>query len=110
MCFKATGVALAKVARPSDGRQILDGTGSDARVKSSPALPDERSGTAVYKFPCVDTIWGPEVRSIGKVMGVWRTFAKAFSKVMLGSQLRKSGHALLSVREATKPGGRFPNC
>ena len=37
------------------------------------------------KFPGVDPILGPEMRSTGEVMGVGRTFAEAFSKAMLGS-------------------------
>ncbi|HEN1305920.1 TPA: carbamoyl phosphate synthase large subunit, partial [Klebsiella pneumoniae] len=56
------------------------------------------------KFPGVDPILGPEMRSTGEVMGVGRTFAEAFAKAMLGSSssLKKKGRALLSVREGDK--------
>ena len=56
------------------------------------------------KFPGVDPILGPEMRSTGEVMGVGRTFAEAFSKAMLGSQskVKTPGRALLSVREGDK--------
>jgi carbamoyl-phosphate synthase large subunit len=56
------------------------------------------------KFQGVDPILGPEMRSTGEVMGVGRTFAEAFSKAMLGAQsnMKKSGRALLSVREGDK--------
>src|SRR5471032_752195 len=56
------------------------------------------------KFPGVDPILGPEMRSTGEVMGVGRTFADAFAKAMLGSQstMKRSGRALLSVRQGDK--------
>lgn len=56
------------------------------------------------KFPGVDPLLGPEMRSTGEVMGVGRTFAEAFAKAQLGSSstMRKSGRALLSVREGDK--------
>ena len=53
------------------------------------------------KFPGVDTILGPEMKSTGEVMGVGKTFAEAFIKSQLGASviLPKSGKAFLSVRE-----------
>ncbi|MEZ0330835.1 MAG: carbamoyl phosphate synthase large subunit, partial [Methylophilaceae bacterium] len=52
------------------------------------------------KFPGVDTILGPEMKSTGEVMGVGRTFAEAFVKAQLGSgdKLPKGGKAFISVR------------
>lgn len=56
------------------------------------------------KFPGVDPLLGPEMRSTGEVMGVGRTFAEAFAKAQLGSNstMKKHGRALLSVREGDK--------
>jgi carbamoyl-phosphate synthase large subunit len=57
------------------------------------------------KFPGVDTILGPEMKSTGEVMGVGHTFAEAFVKSQLaaGVRLPKSGKAFLSVRDEDKP-------
>jgi len=57
------------------------------------------------KFPGVDTILGPEMKSTGEVMGVGQTFAEAFVKSQLaaGVRLPKSGKAFLSVRDEDKP-------
>src|SRR5207244_9950081 len=59
----------------------------------------------VMKFPGVDTILGPEMKSTGEVMGVGETFAEAFVKSQLaaGIRLPKGGKAFLSVRNADKP-------
>jgi carbamoyl-phosphate synthase large subunit len=56
------------------------------------------------RFPGVDTVLGPEMRSTGEVMGLDTDFATAFAKSQLGSgtQLPKSGTAFISVREADK--------
>ncbi len=57
------------------------------------------------KFPGVDTVLGPEMKSTGEVMGVGETFGEAYAKAQegAGSLLpRKGGKALLSVREADK--------
>ena len=56
------------------------------------------------KFPGVDTILGPEMKSTGEVMGVGHTFAEAFVKSQLGAGVRlpKSGKAFLSVRNEDK--------
>src|SRR6185369_5291380 len=56
------------------------------------------------KFPGVDTILGPEMKSTGEVMGVGKTFAEAFvkSQIAAGARLPKGGRAFLSVRNADK--------
>lgn len=59
------------------------------------------------KFPGVDPILGPEMRSTGEVMGVGDTFAEAYAKSELATQapqITHSGSALISVRDADKPG------
>lgn len=100
---KATGVPLAKVAARVMVGQTLAQQGVTEEV-----IPPYYSVKEVVlpfnKFPGVDPILGPEMRSTGEVMGVGRTFAEAFAKAMLGSSstMKKSGRALLSVREGDK--------
>ena len=57
------------------------------------------------KFPGVDTILGPEMRSTGEVMGVGESFGEAFVKSQLaaGVKLAESGRAFISVKNADKP-------
>ena len=57
------------------------------------------------KFPGVDTILGPEMKSTGEVMGVGSTFGEAFAKSLEGGSVRlpRGGKALISVREADRP-------
>ena len=101
---KATGVPIAKIAaRVMAGERL-----------SSFALP-ERPGTghvsvkeAVFpfsRFPGVDIILGPEMKSTGEVMGIARDFRSAFAKSQLGAgvQLPTAGTVLLSVKERDKP-------
>ena len=54
------------------------------------------------KFPGVDTVLGPEMKSTGEVMGSGKTFGEAFAKATdgAGTQLPRKGRALLSVRDA----------
>ncbi|HTI46231.1 MAG TPA: carbamoyl phosphate synthase large subunit, partial [Casimicrobiaceae bacterium] len=56
------------------------------------------------KFPGVDTILGPEMKSTGEVMGVGETFAEAFLKSQLGAGIRlpESGKVFISLRNADK--------
>jgi carbamoyl-phosphate synthase large subunit len=58
------------------------------------------------KFPGVDVILGPEMKSTGEVMGVGDTFAEAFVKSQLAASVKlpKSGKVFISVREADKAG------
>jgi carbamoyl-phosphate synthase large subunit len=58
------------------------------------------------KFPGVDPILGPEMKSTGEVMGTGETFADAFAKAQLaaGDPAPRSGTLLISVRDADKPG------
>jgi len=57
------------------------------------------------KFPGVDTILGPEMKSTGEVMGVGKTFGEAFVKAQLGAgvKLPKSGKVFISVKASDKP-------
>jgi len=57
------------------------------------------------RFPGVDTLLGPEMKSTGEVMGIARSFAAAFAKAQLaaGVELPASGTAFLSVKDRDKP-------
>jgi carbamoyl-phosphate synthase large subunit len=57
------------------------------------------------KFPGVDTILGPEMKSTGEVMGVGKTFGEAFVKSQLGAgtKLPRSGKVFLTVKNGDKP-------
>ena len=100
---KATGVPLAKVAA-----RVMAGKTLAQQGVTKEVIPPYYSVKEVVlpfnKFPGVDPLLGPEMRSTGEVMGVGRTFAEAFAKGTAGQQLHheKQGRALLSVREGDK--------
>jgi len=96
---KACGLQLAKVA----ARCMIGTKLKDQGVRKEIVPPYYSVKEAVFpfiKFPGVDTILGPEMKSTGEVMGVGRTFAEAFVKSQLGSgdKLPKGGKAFVSVR------------
>src|SRR5687768_2523161 len=101
---KATGRPLAKIAaRCMVGRSL-----SDQGVVGEIVPPYYSVKEAVFpfiKFPGVDTILGPEMKSTGEVMGVGETFGEAFVKSQLaaGVRLPTSGKVFLSLRNADKP-------
>src|SRR6185436_14324323 len=89
---KATGMALAKMA----ARCMVGQTLHSQRVGGEVIPPYFSVKEAVFpfiKFPGVDTILGPEMKSTGEVMGVGTTFAEAFVKSQLaaGVKLPASG-------------------
>ncbi len=100
---KATGVSLAKVAaRVMTGRTLADlGLSADLDVAGvfvkSPVFP-------FVRFPGVDTILGPEMKSTGEVMGASSAFGTAFAKAQLavGQRLPQSGTAFVSVNNEDK--------
>jgi len=97
---KATGRPLAKIAAKVMAGHSLDELGiQDIEVPRHVAV--KQSVFPFTKFPGVDTILGPEMRSTGEVMGIADTFARAFYKSMLsaGLDVRLPGDA-----DATKPG------
>ncbi len=100
---KATGLALAKIAA-----RCMAGKSLDAQGVTHEVLPPYYSvKEAVFpfiKFPGVDTILGPEMKSTGEVMGVGKTFGEAFVKSQLaaGVKLPKTGRAFISVRNSDK--------
>jgi carbamoyl-phosphate synthase large subunit len=100
---KATGVPLAKIA----ARCMVGRTLAQQGVKGE-VIPGYFSvKEAVFpfvKFPGVDTILGPEMKSTGEVMGVGKTFGEAFVKSQLAAsaKLPETGTAFISVRDGDK--------
>ncbi|MBV8649288.1 carbamoyl-phosphate synthase large subunit [Paludibacterium sp.] len=102
---KATGVPLARVAARAMAGITLAEQGVAREVV--PAYYSVKEAVFPFiKFPGVDTVLGPEMKSTGEVMGVGKTFAEAFVKSQLaaGDVLPKSGKVLLSVRDTDKNG------
>ena len=101
---KATGVPLAKTAaRVMVGRSLAElGLVDDLDVAGvfvkTPVFP-------FVRFPGVDTILGPEMKSTGEVMGVASSFGAAFAKAQLaaGQRLPNAGRAFISVNDDDKP-------
>lgn len=101
---KATGIQLAKVA----ARCMVGQTLASQGIKSEVTPPYFSVKEAVFpfvKFPGVDTILGPEMKSTGEVMGVGKTFGEAFVKSQLGAgtKLPTSGKVFLTVKNNDKP-------
>ena len=100
---KATGVSLAKIAaRCMAGQSLLDQGVSP--VKLSAYFAVKKPVFPFAKFPPVDPILGPEMRSTGEVMGVGLCHGEAFAQAQLavGQCLPSSGVAFLSVRDNDK--------
>jgi len=102
---KATGVALAKVAARCMAGRSLDAQGIRGEVVP-PYVAVKEAVFPFIKFPGVDTILGPEMKSTGEVMGVGDSFGEAFVKSQLaaGVRLPRGGRAFISVRDPDKPG------
>lgn len=101
---KATGLQLAKIAARAMAGQTLSEQGITEEVTPSYYSVKEAVFPFV-KFPGVDTILGPEMKSTGEVMGVGTSFAEAFVKSQMGASvnLPKGGLAFISVRAQDKP-------
>ena len=101
---KATGIPLAKMAaRIASGRTLVElGLVDDLEAHGvfvkTPVFP-------FVRFPGVDTILGPEMKSTGEVMGCAENFGAAFSKAMMGAdqQLPERGCVFISVNNSDKP-------
>ena len=100
---KATGRPLAKIAaRCMVGRSLAD-QGIVGEI--IPAYYSVKEAVFPFvKFPGVDPLLGPEMKSTGEVMGVGRSFGEAFAKAQLGAgdQLPRGGRAFISVRDIDK--------
>ena len=101
---KVTGLQLAKIAARCMAGQSLDSQGIYKEVVPSYYSVKEAVFPFV-KFPGVDTILGPEMKSTGEVMGVGKTFGEAFVKSQMGAgiKLPTSGKVFLSIKNADKP-------
>ena len=105
---KATGQQLAKIAaRCMAGQKLADQTSRDGQPPREVVPPYFSVKEAVFpfnKFPGVDSILGPEMRSTGEVMGVGRSFGEAMLKSQLGagSRLPKKGTVVISVKNGDK--------
>jgi len=102
---KATGRPLAKIAARCMAGQSLKKQGVVGEIVPSYYSVKE----AVFpfiKFPGVDTILGPEMKSTGEVMGVGRSFGEAFTKsqIAAGSPIPNGGRVFVSVRDADQKG------
>ena len=105
---KATGIQLAKVAArcmvgQSLASQVLIVDGVTKEV-TPPYFSVKEAVFPFVKFPGVDTILGPEMKSTGEVMGVGKTFGEAFVKSQLGAgtKLPTSGRVFLTVKNNDK--------
>jgi len=101
---KATGQPLAQIAAQVMAGRTLDELGiQDAALPGHVSVKE--SVFPFQKFPGVDTILGPEMRSTGEVMGIAATVAEAFAKSLLaaGSALPTTGRVFISVQDEDKP-------
>jgi carbamoyl-phosphate synthase large subunit len=107
---KATGVPLAKVA----ARVMVGATLAELRAEGVLQAPAPGAHVSVKeavlpfnRFPDVDTLLGPEMRSTGEVMGIDATFGLAFAKsqTAAGDRLPERGTVFLSLADRDKPGG-----
>ncbi|MDC6169100.1 carbamoyl-phosphate synthase large subunit [Paucibacter sp. XJ19-41] len=105
---KATGQQLAKIAaRCMAGQKLKDQKDRLGRVPAEVIPPYFSVKEAVFpfnKFPGVDPILSPEMRSTGEVMGAARTFGEAMLKSQLGagSRLPRQGNVLITVKNSDK--------
>ncbi|OGA50811.1 MAG: carbamoyl phosphate synthase large subunit [Betaproteobacteria bacterium RIFCSPLOWO2_12_FULL_63_13] len=100
---KATGLPLAKIAARCMVGRSLDEQGI-VREVVPPYFSVKEAVFPFIKFPGVDSILGPEMKSTGEVMGVGYSFGEAFVKSQLGAgiTLPRGGRAFVSVRDSDK--------
>jgi carbamoyl-phosphate synthase large subunit len=102
---KATGVPVAKIgARVMAGARLADFQLDDLSV--APHVAVKEAVFPFARFPNVDTILGPEMKSTGEVMGLDSSFERAFAKSQLGAGviLPETGAVFLSIKDADKRG------
>jgi carbamoyl-phosphate synthase large subunit len=101
---KAIGVPLAQIAARVMAGKSLDELGFTREVE--PAHVSVKEAVFPFiKFPGVDSLLGPEMKSTGEVMGIDRQFGAAYAKAQLGAGMRLPvrGTVLVSVRDEDKP-------
>ena len=101
---KATGLPVAKIAARVMASETLDGLG----VPEDFDLDHVAVKEAVFpfdRFPGVDILLGPEMKSTGEVMGIDKDFPRAFAKSQLGAGVRlpQTGTVFISVKDSDKP-------
>jgi carbamoyl-phosphate synthase large subunit len=105
---KATGLPLAKIAaRCMAGQALTEQRAPDGKALAEVIPPYFSVKEAVFpfnKFPGVDPILGPEMRSTGEVMGVGASFGEAMLKSQLGagSRLPRQGKVVITVKDGDK--------
>jgi len=100
---KATGRPLAKIATKVMAGMTLEELGVTDEI--TPAHTSVKEAVFPFlKFPGVDTLLGPEMKSTGEVMGIWSDFGGAFAKAQIaaGNRLPLSGCVFISVRDEDK--------
>ena len=100
---KATGRPLAKVAaRVMAGKSLREIGVTEEIVPKHISVKE--SVFPFTKFPGVDTLLGPEMKSTGEVMGIDKAFGKAFAKAQFGAGVRLplSGTVFISIKDADK--------
>ena len=100
---KATGLQLAKIAARCMAGQSLASQGVTREI-IPPYFSVKEAVFPFNKFPGVDTILGPEMKSTGEVMGVGRTFEEAFVKSQMAASVKlpSAGKVFISVKESDK--------
>jgi carbamoyl-phosphate synthase large subunit len=108
---KATGVALAQVAVRVTMGQTLAQLREENVVPSATPVPTyvsvKEAVLPFSRFPGVDTVLGPEMRSTGEVMGIGESFGIAFAKAQLaaGTKLPDAGQVFMSLADRDKVNG-----
>ncbi|MEM8572734.1 MAG: carbamoyl-phosphate synthase large subunit, partial [Pseudomonadota bacterium] len=101
---KAVGSPIAGIAARVMAGEPLDNF--DAKPAETPHIAVKEAVLPFSRFPGVDTILGPEMRSTGEVMGVDKNFSRAFLKAQMGAgaQLPTEGKVFVSVKDSDKNG------
>ena len=100
---KAIGVPLAKLAAKLMAGRTLKELGFTEEI--TPSYTSVKEAVFPFiKFPGVDTLLGPEMKSTGEVMGIGKDFGRAFAKAQIaaGNTLPLSGNVFISVRDEDK--------
>ncbi|MFQ5736137.1 MAG: carbamoyl-phosphate synthase large subunit [Thermodesulfobacteriota bacterium] len=101
---KAIGKPLAKLATRLMAGRTLEELGFTEEV--DPTYVSVKEAVFPFlKFPGVDTLLGPEMKSTGEVMGIWSDFGGAFAKAQIaaGNRLPLKGTVFISIRDEDKP-------
>jgi carbamoyl-phosphate synthase large subunit len=106
---KTVGAPIAKIASRVMAGEALQPTltayGRAPRTRNLPHIAVKEAVFPFARFPGVDTVLGPEMRSTGEVMGIDTSFGYAFAKSQLGagSKVPLLGNVFVSLRDGDKP-------